>query len=75
MFCPKCGEATHRSHARHLGESMLKSVSPYKFYRCLNCRWRGIQAPPGTRPSNNLWRLALAIVAVLILAVAVTVFG
>lgn len=42
MICPNCGEITHRSHSRNFLESFVKSVAPYKTYRCRECGWRGM---------------------------------
>lgn len=41
MLCPQCGELTHRSHTRGLGEKVVKALTSHKTYRCHDCGWRG----------------------------------
>ena len=43
--CPKCGQQTlRRSRSKSKFEVFLKrikSINPYRLYRCHNCTWRG----------------------------------
>jgi hypothetical protein len=48
----------HRSHSRGPFEAFLKTVSPYKLYRCHDCNWRGWLRPSadGRVAVRGSWR-------------------
>ncbi|MGH9832477.1 MAG: hypothetical protein ACREBD_08535 [Blastocatellia bacterium] len=75
MICPNCGEITHRSHSRNFRESFVKSVAPYKTYRCRECGWRGMaRLKIDKDPVLRLRTIAVWIVG-LLFAVAVGILG
>ncbi|HJQ68491.1 MAG TPA: hypothetical protein VKA70_05950 [Blastocatellia bacterium] len=39
--CPDCGGHIHRSHTRGFNERLVRSLTPYRTYRCHECGWRG----------------------------------
>jgi predicted RNA-binding Zn-ribbon protein involved in translation (DUF1610 family) len=41
--CPSCGEfaTLHKSKARSPWEQFVKRFTPFKYYRCKKCGWRG----------------------------------
>jgi predicted RNA-binding Zn-ribbon protein involved in translation (DUF1610 family) len=41
--CPNCGEkgTLKRSKARTVTEKLIKIVTPFGYYRCRKCGWRG----------------------------------
>ncbi len=41
--CPSCGEfaTLRKSKARTPWEQFVKKYTPFKYYRCKNCGWRG----------------------------------
>lgn len=43
--CPSCASlnSLHRSRSRSWRETVVKSLSIYKIYRCGKCGWRGYQ--------------------------------
>jgi hypothetical protein len=59
MVCPQCGENLHRSRSRNFRESAIKSVTPYKTYRCSDCGWRGMIVPPKSTSDKISWRIRL----------------
>lgn len=40
-LCPQCGLNLHRSRAKNFREKLIRLFTPYKAYRCHECRWRG----------------------------------
>lgn len=65
MICPHCGktERIHRSHSRGFIEKVVKSVTPYKIYRCHDCNWRGWLVPgsPGNVLSMRPYKTAVLV--------------
>ena len=65
MICPHCGktERVHRSHARGTIENFIKTVTPYKIYRCHDCNWRGwvIPGTHGTKLSSHSYKAAILV--------------
>ena len=41
--CPSCGEfaTLHKSKARSPWEQFVKKYTPFQYYRCEKCGWRG----------------------------------
>lgn len=39
--CPQCGSRIHRSRTRGLSERVVKTLTPFRTYRCHDCGWRG----------------------------------
>ena len=54
MICPKCGALAARSHTRTLLESWIKTISPFRFYRCIGCGWRGMLAGGKSQRHNQV---------------------
>jgi hypothetical protein len=71
MICPKCRDNAHRSHSRSFGESLIKTFTHYKSYRCSKCGWRGIGAPGKKLIKKNAIRTALFWVAGTIIALMI----
>jgi len=65
MICPHCGKAerVHRSHSRGPVERVIKTVTPYKVYRCHDCNWRGwlIPGTHGAQPSLQSYKMAVIV--------------
>ncbi len=42
--CPECKAAgtLRRSRGRNTKELIIKKLTPFKFYRCRTCGWRGV---------------------------------
>ena len=59
MVCPQCGTHVYRSHSRNFRETAIKSVTPYKTYRCSDCGWRGMIAPKKRVNAVTVWRITL----------------
>lgn len=41
MSCPQCGTQAHRSHSHNLIEKLVTGLTPFRYYRCHDCGWRG----------------------------------
>jgi predicted RNA-binding Zn-ribbon protein involved in translation (DUF1610 family) len=41
--CPSCGEfaTLHKSKSRSPWEQFVRKFTPFKYYRCKKCGWRG----------------------------------
>jgi hypothetical protein len=44
--CPHCNVSgsLRRSRGRNLKEQMVKNLTPFKYYRCNKCGWRGTRS-------------------------------
>lgn len=42
MICPECYVSVHRSHVRSVRERLITIFTPYHFFRCSECDWRGL---------------------------------
>ena len=74
MVCPQCGSRAHRSHSRNMRETAVKSITPYKVYRCGDCGWRGMLArkKQDSAPAKKL--STLIVLAGIITAMLISVF-
>ena len=75
MVCPQCGDRVHRSHSRNFRETAIKSVSPYKTYRCTDCGWRGMVAPKKNVPTATKWRITLVWIAGVVTALLIGLYA
>jgi hypothetical protein len=75
MVCPECGEYLHRSHSRNFRESLVKTVTSYKTYRCSECGWRGLAAPVKSSVKGGRLKTILFWVAGLIIALIIGIFA
>ncbi len=51
--CPKCGQPhTHRSRSKGTLERALIYFTPYRPFRCSDCRWRGWRVPSASPPAG-----------------------
>lgn len=74
MICPQCGTRVHRSHSRNFAETAVKSVTPYKIYRCTDCGWRGMLSRD--RKSTPIqWRVMLVWAAGLVTALLIGLYA
>lgn len=49
--CPRCASTNvHRSRTRGAFEVLLRSVTPFRAFKCASCRWRSWRVP---RPSDG----------------------
>jgi hypothetical protein len=61
--CPQCTSTRVRfSHVRTLFESFLRTGMGFRFYRCQECNWRGMERPvkkinkySGKKASGSSW--------------------
>lgn len=74
MVCPQCGDRVHRSHSRNFRETAIKTISPYKTYRCTDCGWRGIAAPKKNKSADTDWRITLVWIAGVVTALLIGLF-
>ena len=74
MVCPQCGVRVYRSHSRNFRETAIKSVSPYKIYRCTDCGWRGMVAPKKSIPTATDWRITLVWIAGVVTALLIGLY-
>jgi hypothetical protein len=75
MDCPQCGEHTYRSRSSNLFESLVKYLTPLKFYRCRECGWRGIAAPVLRKPTITEWRVIAIWIIGIVFAIAIGFYG
>ncbi len=75
MICPNCGADAYRSHSRNFRESLVKSVSPLRPFRCHECGWRGFAAPTLIKPQRINRKVIFVWIAGVLLAVAIGTFG
>ena len=73
MICPKCSsENIHRSRHRSRWESLRKSLSNKRLYRCHDCSWRGwlTSSEPEKKNVSPQYRIItyVAVVAIALLA-------
>jgi DNA-directed RNA polymerase subunit RPC12/RpoP len=74
MVCPQCGSRAHRSHSRNFRETAVKSITPYKVYRCGDCGWRGMLARK-KQDSTTVKRISMLIwLAGIITAMLISLF-
>ena len=70
LYCPECGSQVRRSHARGMGERLVKALTTYRAYRCRDCGWRGWLSEI-SRPRKD-WRKTLqAIISALVVILLV----
>jgi hypothetical protein len=75
MFCRNCGEFARRSRSRNLLEFFIRTLTPFRTYRCDVCGWRGFQARKPTSKRFNPKRIAMVWITLVILALGVGGFG
>lgn len=75
MVCPQCGSRAHRSHTRNFRETAIKSITPYKTYRCGDCGWRGLLACDKKASRQVEWRSTLIWLAGIVTALLIGVYA
>ncbi len=73
MICPKCSsENIHRSRHRSRWESLRKSLSTKRIYRCHDCSWRGwLESSSGKKNVSPQHRVITYVMVIIIALFAV----
>jgi len=75
MLCRNCGELVRRSRTQNAMESLIKNITPFRYYRCYVCGWRGMLASGRNKQPSNAKRMAILWTIAVILASGIGGFG
>ncbi len=72
--CPACENHLHRSHTHGLRERFVKSFTPYRPYRCMECGWRGWLSKDRANKGRGSLRVILSFIITTLLTIALAFF-